>query len=135
MNSQYERSNNYRKEFFKHNEPILGKYYVCAYCGKPCSSQKITVDHIMPIAKVRNRKGFFNNIKAGMYRKILKLFTIDNINDKKNLVPACKRCNSKKGAKAGLWLIKGLLGRHLTYWIVHWLFVLGLLISALVLIF
>lgn len=49
--------------------------YHCAYCGKPFSeSLPVTQDHVIPLSKGGNHT-------------------------KDNVVPACKPCNSSKGAK------------------------------------
>lgn len=49
-------------------------HYVCAYCG--CSDMKLTQEHWIPL------------VRGGGYTK-------------ENIVPACKRCNSRKGTKTG----------------------------------
>lgn len=56
---------------------ILEKYnYRCAYCNKKFSlHNKSTKDHVIPISKGGH-------------------------NTKENIVPACRSCNSKKGAKS-----------------------------------
>lgn len=102
------RSNNYRNIFFENNKGIKG-YYICSYCGLIISKEKVSVDHILPINKT------FKSKPLKLLKKFLK---IENINDYKNLAPACKRCNSKKGSKTGLWIIRGFLGRNLWSWII-----------------
>lgn len=52
---------------------VLGKG-VCYHCGEKFKSAELTMDHLIPI--VRGGKS-----------------------DKKNCVPSCKDCNSKKGHK------------------------------------
>lgn len=42
---------------------------------------------------------------------------MESINDLRNLVAACSRCNSKKSAKMGIWIIRGKIGRHQHLWI------------------
>lgn len=96
---QYERSNNYRKQFFASNKPFFKKYYICSYCGRLLTINQVTVDHLIPIKKVKSKKGFFKKVETMIYRKLLKFLKIDNVNDHKNLVVACNRCNSKKGAR------------------------------------
>ncbi|MGF7010560.1 5-methylcytosine-specific restriction endonuclease McrA [Lachnospiraceae bacterium PF1-22] len=105
--SIYERSSNYRNEFFKHTTPP----YRCRYCNKVLSEQEVTVDHLIPVkqAKVSSRA-----------RKQLKAKGCDSVNDIKNLVPSCARCNSKKGQKMGLWVIRGELGKYKGYWYLHY---------------
>ena len=54
----YERSNDYRQQFFKANKPLFGKnIYQCAYCGKLKRKKNITVDHVIPVNKV-NETGY-----------------------------------------------------------------------------
>ncbi len=102
-NSYGRRSSNYRSDFFYFNKPIFFGRYFCAYCGKPQSASKITVDHLYPIGKVR---------KDLRLQKRLSILGIDDINSEKNLVPACEKCNKKKGTKMGAWIINGMIGKH-----------------------
>lgn len=51
----------------------------------------------------------------------MKRMNIENINDQKNLVASCQLCNSRKGSKAGLWIIRGLLGRYYLSWIIFYI--------------
>lgn len=104
ISDNYTRSYNYRESFFKSAEPT--KKYRCVYCGKKFPKEKITIDHIYPIAKANTRRG----------KKYLKKKGIYNINDEKNLAPSCKHCNSSKGQKAGIWILKAHLGQHECYW-------------------
>lgn len=52
---------------------VLGKG-ICYHCGKKFKAEELTMDHLIPI------------IRGGK-------------SDKKNCVPSCKDCNSKKGYK------------------------------------
>ena len=52
---------------------VLGKG-VCYHCEKKFKSSELTMDHLIPIAR-------------------------GGKSDKKNCVPSCKECNSKKGYK------------------------------------
>lgn len=99
---KYTRSSNYRKTFIDHYQRKDGKYYRCAYCGKRLIKEKMTVDHIIPIDKVQH---------SWFYRRLIGLMNITNINDLKNLAPACERCNKKKGRKVKGFLLNGLTGR------------------------
>ena len=40
----------------------------------------------------------------------------NGVNDKTNLVAACRHCNRMKSSKTGLWYVRGLLGQHQLYW-------------------
>lgn len=107
IDDSMDRSTNYRNNFFKSCKGIFGtNVYVCAYCGKFLKKSKVRVDHIIPVYKAKNYK---------FYRKLLSLRGIKNVNDIHNLTPSCEKCNSKKSADTGLWIIKGLLGRSPYY--------------------
>jgi 5-methylcytosine-specific restriction endonuclease McrA len=107
---KYTRSANYRKNFFDANEPDRGDKYRCVYCGKLFRSSQITVDHLIPVNKVLRDK----NKKK--YRRYLKILGANSVNDTKNLVPACRKCNSKKSDHVDTWVIKGLLGKSFFLW-------------------
>lgn len=111
-NNDYKRGSSYRRTFFNCSKPILNHYF-CAYCGKFIPKKDITVDHIFPVHCAEK------NIKA---QKRLNSLGIKNINSEKNLAPACKSCNSIKGAKTGLWIPKGYLGRIQYLWIFRHMF-------------
>lgn len=104
------RSYDYRKKFFEENEPIFSDRYLCVYCGYPIKKDKITVDHLYPVSVAG---------KSIRLQKKLRKMGIDDINDIRNLVPACRSCNSKKGAKMGIWILKGKIGRHTNIWIMR----------------
>ena len=97
------RSAGYRSSFFRENKGIFGSgIYMCAYCGRLMGSGKTRVDHIIPVKKAGTSK---------FYQGLLKLRGIKNVNDVRNLAPSCERCNSRKSAYGGLWVIRGLFGR------------------------
>lgn len=103
IDDSMERSTNYRNRFFKEKKGILGTgIYVCAYCGRFMTKKKVRVDHIIPVYKAKNDK---------FYRKLLSLQNIKNVNDIRNLTASCEKCNSKKSAKGGFWIIRGWFGR------------------------
>lgn len=121
-NSLGTRSTDYRRIFFKYNEPqLFGKYYICAYCGKWLKKEKLTVDHLYPVGKAS---------KSLKYQQKLSRRGVKNINEPGNLLPACKNCNMRKSAKTGLWIFRGKIGRYKTLWIIRW--ILRLIIIALV---
>ncbi len=101
----YVRSNTYRKEFLTSYGRIHGKFR-CAYCGKKITEKEMTVDHIIPVHKVRHK---------GIVRSMMKWSGISNINDINNLAPACRRCNTRKGTKINAYYYaRGMLGRTYT---------------------
>lgn len=102
-----ERSTNYRNIFFQANKPVFGKYYICAYCGCLMTREQTTVDHLIPIGAAQ---------KSEYMRKKMLRMGYDSVNDVRNLVPACERCNQKKSAKTGRWITRGRIGRHAWVW-------------------
>lgn len=96
---RWNRSDNYRQIFFRNTKGP----YRCRYCGRYLNVKYLQVDHLVPVAKTR---------KGGTARLFLELRGITNVNDPRNLVPACSRCNRKKGDKMGLWLLRGLMGKY-----------------------
>jgi len=104
---EYTRSNDYRDTFFKTYKPAVPAKYRCAYCGRKFERKNVTVDHIF-------------SVNALMYkqttRDLADFCGIHGANEAKNLVAACKRCNSKKGTKGGLWIVRGFLGRSEKLW-------------------
>lgn len=122
----YERGTRYREDFFKYNKPVLfKKYYICAYCGRPLRKQDVSVDHIIPVNKAK---------KNPFTKMILRKLNIENINEPKNLVASCKSCNSRKGTKLGIWLLRGYLGKFKYFWIICYpiiLFILGLGVTTI----
>ena len=104
--TQYTRSSNYRSRFFAKYPSPTGKYR-CAYCGKKKPKDKITIDHIFPVHCMEEYPAV---------RRRAALFGIHGSNDMKNLCTACMRCNQKKEAKMGIWILKGFLGKQPWYW-------------------
>lgn len=112
------RGSSYRSRFLKHNDPVFGCFYFCAYCGRPVSKKRVTVDHLYPVAKVSRDPA----LQKKLHRQ-----GIDDLNSEKNLVPACYKCNQAKAAQMGSWIRKGKIGRHAWVWIVRWTIRLALL--------
>lgn len=107
--NKYQRSTDYRRQFLKYNNGIFGGgNFFCSYCGRILTPQKMTVDHLIPVNKVKKR---------GIARIIMKIRGISNINDIDNLIPSCSNCNSRKRDKMGIWIIRGDIGKHTWFWI------------------
>lgn len=104
---QYMRSSDYRKEFFKNTTPAKPAKYRCAYCGKTLVYKDVQVDHIIPVNKMSYDK---------TTRFIAKKLGIENVNDTRNLVSSCRKCNLSKGTKMGLWCWRGFLGKSELLW-------------------
>ena len=108
------RSSDYRRVFFEACAPNAGKCrYFCAYCGFPVRKERITVDHLIAVKRAQRSRFYLN---------LLRKWDCESVNDVRNLVPSCRRCNSRKGTKAGVWVLLGELGRHSLFWIVMWSF-------------
>lgn len=120
--ARFERGKRYRATFFKTHYGFFHKWYFCAYCGKLIPRKKVEVDHWIPVGKAR-RTAF---AKFLMY--INGIFTI---NDTKNLLASCSRCNSEKSDKMKVWLFKGWLGRSYPLWILRKLLRCLLILFAL----
>lgn len=93
MNDKYTRNSSYRNEFLSAVQPVRGKYR-CVYCGRRVKPEKMQVDHVVAVHLAQ--RGF-----------LAKLLVPKGVNDISNLVPACRRCNRRKGSKGGLWIIRG----------------------------
>lgn len=122
--SRYLRDHSYRNVYMQR---IKGrrKYLFCAYCGIPKRIETITVDHIIPVKKAKYTR---------MAKWLMKQFSIKDVNDYANLCASCKHCNSRKGTKMGMWLLRGYLGRYQWLWMIRWgvrLCVAGFLLAFL----
>lgn len=132
VESSYSRNSHYRNDFFLNNPPLIknGKaYYRCVYCGRLFPKNQITVDHLFPVAKVKS------SYNRNLYRKLLKKFEITNINDEKNLVPACLKCNKRKSKKTGIWLLRGIIGKYEIFWKILYYAILFLVLVGFLFIF
>ncbi len=103
---EWTRSANYRELFFRHNAPP----YRCRYCHRRLKARKVEVDHLVPVAKARSSR----LVQIG-----LRLQGIRNVNDVRNLVPSCHRCNSRKRDQTGIWYLRGVLGSFRIYWVIR----------------
>ncbi len=100
---QWDRSYDYREKFF---EEYTGSMR-CRYCNRPLGKKDVQVDHLIPVYQAK---------RGGIARQLLLLRKIENVNDVRNLVPSCKKCNKKKGTKMGIWYIRGVCGKYQLYW-------------------
>lgn len=103
--SRYERSNTYRAAFLRANRR---KTYRCSYCGKRIKVQQMEVDHLVPVAKAKI---------SWLARMLLFLQGSKSVNDVNNLVPSCIGCNRSKTDHMGLWVLRGMIGKHRSFWI------------------
>lgn len=105
---EWTRSSNYRYTFFRFNKPP----YRCRYCNKRLPKGKVEVDHLIPVGMAK---------KYRFARLLLRIRGIRNVNDSRNLVPSCHRCNERKRDRLAGWYIKGRLGKYKLYWIIKYL--------------
>ncbi len=111
INNAYgKRSGSYRSRFFASHRPVFFGFYFCAYCGKLLPKSKVSVDHLYPVGSASRDPDM---------QKFLKKKHLSGINDPKNLVPACRRCNQEKGQKMDGWIRKGRIGRHQWVWLLR----------------
>lgn len=92
--NKFERSSDYRMQFMRRWPPEAGGYYHCVYCGRKIKTQDMQVDHVIAVDMAK-------------HNFLLRLFLPDGVNETKNLVPSCRKCNRKKSNYGGLWLIRG----------------------------
>lgn len=69
------------------------------------------MDHLIPVNAAK---------KKCLVRICLRLRGISDVNDEKNLVAACRRCNRKKSDKMGLWVPRGIIGKSNVLWFVRY---------------
>ena len=93
--------------FFSYYLRPLGGYR-CRYCHRRIPDKKLCIDHIYPIYRTKTGNDFW-----------LRLLRIEDVNDVRNLAPACRRCNTKKGRNAGIWVLRAILGRYEAYWVLR----------------
>ena len=122
VDMKFTRSDDYRRDYFAHNKPSTPAKYRCVYCGRKLQYKDITVDHLYPVNGLMYRQST---------RDAAKMFGIDGANDTKNLVAACRRCNSKKGTKTGIWVLRGVIGKHEGFWKVRNAIVLAAVLFGL----
>ena len=75
----------YKRAAVNKKNVLKRDHKTCAYCGKELTETSGTIDHIIPQSRWKDfvKKGWTNGIKY--------------VHDWKNVVAACKPCNSKKG--------------------------------------
>lgn len=108
----FRRSSDYRDRFLEANPGP----WRCRYCNRPLAdSGEMTVDHIVPVDAV-DPFGSYSEPRRAMARRALGRLGMSGVNDPANLAPCCRRCNSSKGNRMGLWTVRGLLGAKRWYW-------------------
>lgn len=113
---RWSRNSSYRKNFLK----VYKGPYKCRYCNKTITEENMVVDHIISVYQAKNNKHA---------RLLLELRGITNVNDLRNLVASCRKCNEEKSEKMGIWIIKAYLGKYNWYWHLRRLFYLLLFLT------
>lgn len=101
---EWKRSSNYRQIFFENNQGP----YRCRYCNRRLKKEYLQVDHLVPVDKVE---------KTEIAKLLLKLRGIEDVNNIRNLVPSCGKCNRAKGNNMGWWYLRGIFGQYKWYWV------------------
>lgn len=110
--AKYERSRDYRYQFIKNNPGYKHdyKHYHCAYCGKKILKENMEVDHIISVHKAKT---------TFLAKVLMWILGLKDVNDPRNLVASCNRCNRKKGSMGNGWLIAGVIGKSYKLWVVR----------------
>lgn len=120
---KHQRGTRYREDHFLVHAPDLFGKYRCVYCGKLMTKKEATVDHLIPVQGAK---------RSRFWQLILERLKYDGVNDPRNLVTACKKCNSSKGSKTGIWILFGWLGKHTLYWFLVYGIQISLVVCLLV---
>ena len=104
---RWTRNTDYRNAFFRANAPLYGHTYRCVYCGRKKRQEDITIDHVYPVAKVSS--------SMRLQKKLMRR-GINSVNSTKNLVPACMKCNMRKGTHMGIWIFRAKIGKSEALW-------------------
>lgn len=119
----YRRNSTYRQTYFESHPGLFGRdFYFCSYCGRLLHKDRITVDHLFAVKAVQ---------RSAFLKWILQELKIEDVNNQKNLVAACTQCNERKGTKGGVWILRGLIGRHPLFWFCWWPIFLAILIAII----
>lgn len=122
-----QRSENYRANFIRENPGIhaLGKYwYICSYCGRLVTREKMQVDHVVSIDLARRKR---------LYRLLAPPLEKGGINGLGNLCSSCPKCNNRKSNSGGWWILKGYVGH--VYYTFEWIVVIAVLVICLMFVF
>ena len=103
--TEWGRTDNYKEKWLRtHPE----EYFRCVYCGRIMPRRSVTVDHVVPVSVTK---------RSPLTRWILQQKGYENVDDEKNLVPACYKCNYEKGTQHSRhWSMRAFLGKSETYW-------------------
>ena len=120
------RSDTYRRNFIREHPGFCfaGKHwYMCTYCGRIITQEKMQVDHVLAIDLARRNR---------IYRMLAPSLEEGGINGMKNLRASCPRCNSQKSNNGGWWLIKGHIGN--TVYTIVWIITIAIVCCVLILV-
>lgn len=115
------RSEDYRTRYIADHPGWRKKWYMCPYCGRFVTRDKMQVDHIISI-DLANRQP--------LYRWLVPK---EGINSEKNLTAACEKCNLKKSNRGGWWIVRAKLGHgwYAVMWVLLALLAVGTLTAIL----
>lgn len=68
------------------------------------------MDHIISVHKAKT---------TFVAKFLMWLLCIKDVNDPRNLVASCSRCNRRKGSMGNGWLIAAVIGRSYGLWVVR----------------
>ena len=116
---KWERGKGYKKKWIIKNPSDTHR---CVYCNRKIPYKSITLDHVVPIYAAKQSR---------VLQWILERRGFDNIDDERNLVPACYHCNKLKGKSTSfVWMIRAYLGKYKLFWIIFYTF-LGIVVISL----
>ncbi|HAG66010.1 MAG TPA: hypothetical protein DCL51_09785 [Ruthenibacterium lactatiformans] len=115
------RSEDYRTRYIADHPGWRKKWYMCPYCGRFVTRDKMQVDHIISI-DLANRQP--------LYRWLVPK---EGINSEKNLTAACEKCNLKKSNRGGWWIVRAKLGHgwYALMWVLLIMLTMGTLTAIL----
>lgn len=109
---KYERSDDYRYQYVRAHPGIMGKYYLCPYCGRIMLKKTMQVDHIVSVNLANKNR---------VYRILVPNGDINNL---RNLTASCPKCNNRKSDSGGFWIFLARFG--VFFYAFIWLLFLGI---------
>lgn len=116
---KFERSEDYRSRYIAAHPGWRRKWYLCPYCGRFVTKDRMQVDHIVSI-DLANRQPFYRW-----------LVPKEGINSEANLTASCEKCNLKKSNRGGWWIVRAKVGRvwYAAMWVLLALLTVGILVG------
>ena len=120
------RSDTYRTNYIRAHPglKVAGKYwYICSYCGRIISREKMQVDHVLAIELARR------NV---FYRMFAPSQKFGGINSLRNLCASCPKCNNRKSNLGGWWIVKGHIG--FVFFLIVWAVTIAVTLYATIMV-